>query len=176
MNAMAVLKVRKYGDPVLRRRATPVREITPEIRRTVEDMIETMYDEVGIGLAAPQVGVSLRLMVVGHDNGRDARAIVNPVITEQGGEITSEEGCLSLPGIFAPVTRAEWVRLEGQDLEGQPVSIKARGLVARVFQHEMDHLDGVLFIDRLDPMTRDRIKRRIKKEGFPAESNKALAL
>ena len=142
----------------------------------VDDMVETMYDEVGIGLAAPQVGISLRLMVVSHDNGREARAVVNPVITEQGGEITSEEGCLSLPGIFAPVTRAEWVRLEGQDLEGQPVSIRARGLTARVFQHEMDHLDGVLFIDRLDPMTRDRIKRRIKKEGFPAESNKALAL
>jgi peptide deformylase len=173
---MAVLKVRKYGDPVLRRRAAPVREITPEIRRTVEDMIETMYDEVGIGLAAPQVGVSLRLMVVGHDGGREARAIVNPVIAEQGGEVTAEEGCLSLPGIFASVTRAEWVRLEGQDLEGQPVSIKARGLAARVFQHEMDHLDGVLFIDRLDAMTRDRIKRRIKKEGFPAESHKALAL
>ncbi len=173
---MAVLKVRKYGDPVLRRRATPIGEVTPEIRRMVGDMIETMYDEVGIGLAAPQVGISLRLMVVGHDNGRDARAVVNPVITEQGGEITAEEGCLSLPGIFAPVTRAEWVRLEGQDLEGQPVSIRARGLTARVFQHEMDHLDGVLFIDRLDPMTRDRIKRRIKKEGFPAESNKALAL
>jgi peptide deformylase len=173
---MAVLKVRKYGDPVLRRRATPVGEITPEIRRMVDDMIETMYDEVGIGLAAPQVGISLRLMVVGHDNGRAARAVVNPVITEQGGEITAEEGCLSLPGIFAPVTRAEWVRLEGQDLEGQPVSIRARGLTARVFQHEMDHLDGVLFIDRLDAMTRDRIKRRIKKEGFPAESNKALAL
>jgi peptide deformylase len=150
--------------------------ITPEIRRIVDDMVETMYDEVGIGLAAPQVGISLRLMVVGHDNGREARAVVNPVITEQGGEITAEEGCLSLPGIFAPVTRAEWVRLEGQDLEGQPVSIRARGLTARVFQHEMDHLDGVLFIDRLDPMTRDRIKRRIKKEGFPAESNKALAL
>jgi peptide deformylase len=150
--------------------------ITPEIRRMVDDMIETMYDEVGIGLAAPQVGFSLRLMVVGHDNGREARAVVNPVITEQGGEVTSEEGCLSLPGIFAPVTRAEWVRLEGQDLEGQPVSIRARGLAARVFQHEMDHLDGVLFIDRLDPVTRDRIKRRIKKEGFPAESNKALAL
>jgi peptide deformylase len=153
-----------------------VREITPEIRRTVEDMIETMYDEVGIGLAAPQVGISLRLMVVGHDGGREARAIVNPVIAEQGGEVTAEEGCLSLPGIFASVTRAEWVRLEGQDLEGQPVSIKARGLAARVFQHEMDHLDGVLFIDRLDAMTRDRIKRRIKKEGFPAESHKALAL
>jgi len=173
---MAVLKVRKYGDPVLRRRATPVGEITPEVRRMVDDMIETMYDEVGIGLAAPQVGISLRLMVVGHEKTMAARTIVNPVIAEQGGEVTAEEGCLSLPGIFAPVTRAEWVRLEGQDLEGQPLSIKARGLTARVFQHEMDHLDGVLFIDRLDAMTRDRIKRRIKKEGFPVESNKALAL
>jgi len=173
---MALLKVRKYGDPVLRRRAAPVAKITPEIHRMVADMIETMYDEVGIGLAAPQVGISLRLMVVGHEHGRDANAIVNPVIAEQGGEITAEEGCLSLPGIFAPVTRAEWVRLEGQDLDGKPVSIRARGLTARVFQHEMDHLDGVLFIDRLDPMTRDRIKRRIKKEGFPVESHKALAL
>ena len=173
---MAVLKVRKYGDPILRRRAQAVREVTPEIRRTVDDMIETMYDEVGIGLAAPQVGISLRLMVVGDENGRTARALVNPVIAEQGGEVTAEEGCLSLPGIFAPVTRAEWVRLEAHDLDGEPVSIRARGLAARVFQHEMDHLDGVLFIDRLDAMTRDRIKRRIKKEGFPAESHKAFAL
>ena len=173
---MAALKVRKYGDPVLRRRAEPVREVTPEIRRMVEDMIETMFEEVGIGLAAPQVGISLRLMVVGEEKGRGARALVNPVIAEQGGEVTAEEGCLSLPGIFADVTRAEWVRLEAHDLDGNPVSVKARGLTARVFQHEMDHLDGVLFIDRLDAMTRDRIKRRIKKEGFPAESHKALAL
>jgi peptide deformylase len=173
---MAVLRVRKYGDPVLRRRAAPVAEITPEIRRMVDDMIETMYDEVGIGLAAPQVGISLRLMVVGDEEGRGARALLNPVITEQGGEVTAEEGCLSIPGIFAPVKRAEWVTLEAHDPEGRPVSLTARGLRARVLQHEMDHLDGVLFIDRLDPMTRDRIKRRIKKEGFPAESNKALAL
>ena len=142
----------------------------------VDDMIETMYDEVGIGLAAPQVGISLRLMVVGDERNREARALVNPVIAEQGGEVTAEEGCLSLPGIFAPVTRAEWVQLDAQDLEGQPVSIRARGLLARVFQHEMDHLDGVLFIDRLDAMSRDRIKRRIKKDGFPVESHKALAL
>lgn len=142
----------------------------------VEDMIETMFEEVGIGLAAPQVGISLRLMVVGDEKGRGARALVNPVIAEQGGEVTAEEGCLSLPGIFADVTRAEWVRLEAHDLDGKPVSVKARGLTARVFQHEMDHLDGVLFIDRLDPMTRDRIKRRIKKQGFPADSHKALAL
>jgi peptide deformylase len=173
---MAVLKVRKYGDPLLRRRAAPVREITPEIRRIVTDMVETMYDEVGIGLAAPQVGISLRLMVVGDEKTPEARALVNPIIAEQGGEVTSEEGCLSLPGIFAPVTRAEWVKLEAQDLDGKPVSIRARGLAARVYQHEMDHLDGVLFIDRLDPVTRDRIKRRIKKEGFPADSHKALAL
>jgi peptide deformylase len=134
-----------------------------------------MYDEVGIGLAAPQVGISLRLMVVGEEKTPEARALVNPFIAEQGREVTSEEGCLSLPGIFAPVTRAEWVKLEAQDLEGKPVSIRASGLAARVYQHEMDHLDGVLFIDRLDPVTRDRIKRRIKKEGFPADSHKAFA-
>jgi peptide deformylase len=175
---MAVLKVRKYGDPVLRKRAKPVETVTPQIRAFISDMVDTMYDEVGIGLAAPQVGISLRLMVVGHDDNRQPRALINPVITEQGGSITAEEGCLSIPGIFAPVTRAEWVKLEAQDPEGEPVSITARGLRARVFQHEMDHLDGVLFIDRLDAVTRDRIKRKIKKEGFAedAASNHAFAL
>jgi len=175
---MAVLKVRKYGDPVLRKRAKPVEAVTPQIQAFIADMVDTMYDEVGIGLAAPQVGIPLRLVVVGHDDNREARALINPVITEQGGTVTAEEGCLSIPGIFAPVTRAEWVKLEAQDTEGQPVSITARGLRARVFQHEMDHLDGVLFIDRLDAVTRDRIKRKIKKEGFAedAASNHAFAL
>jgi peptide deformylase len=175
---MAVLSVRKYGDPVLRRRATPVAAVTPEIRKIIDDMVDTMYDEVGLGLAAPQIGVSLRLMVVSDEDGREARALVNPAITEQGGEIVAEEGCLSIPGIFAPVKRAEWVRLEAHDPDGKPVAITARGLRARVFQHEMDHLDGVLFIDRLDPVTRDRIKRRIKKEGFAedAAGHRALAL
>ncbi len=175
---MAVVKVRKYGDPVLRRRARPVEAVTPEIRTMIADMVDTMYDEVGLGLAAPQIGVSLRLMVVGDEEGRGARALVNPVITEQGGEITAEEGCLSIPGIFAPVKRAEWVKLEAHDPDGRPVTLSARGFRARVFQHEMDHLDGVLFIDRLDPVTRDRIKRRIKKEGFTedAAGHRALAL
>jgi len=175
---MAILKVRKYGDPVLRRRAARVEAVTSDIRKTIADMVDTMYDEVGLGLAAPQVGVSLRLMVVADEENRDARALINPVITEQGGEIVAEEGCLSIPGIFAPVKRAEWVRLEAQDPDGQPVSLTARGLRARVFQHEMDHLDGVLFIDRLDPVTRDRIKRRIKKDGFAedATAHRALAL
>ena len=175
---MAVLKVRRYGDPVLRRRAQPVAEVTPEVRRLVDDMIDTMYDEVGIGLAAPQVGASLRLLVVGDEEGRGVQALVNPVIAESGGTVVAEEGCLSLPGVFAQVTRAQWVRLQAQDLEGAPVALTARGLRARVFQHEIDHLDGVLFIDRLDPVTRDRIKRRIKKEGFveDAAAHRAFAL
>jgi peptide deformylase len=174
---MAVLRVRRYGDPVLRRRARDVEAVTPEIRRLVDDMIDTMYDEVGIGLAAPQVGVSLRLMVVGDEEGRGAQALVNPAITGQGGAVKAEEGCLSLPGIFAPVTRAEWVALEARDLEGAPVAITARGLRARVFQHEIDHLDGVLFIDRLEPVVRDRIKRRIRKEGFSEDAgHRAFAL
>ncbi len=144
----------------------------------IADMVDTMYDEVGLGLAAPQVGISLRLMVVGDDEGREARALINPVIAERGGEIVAEEGCLSIPGVFAPVRRAEWVRLEAQDDAGRPVSITARGLRARVFQHEMDHLDGVLFIDRLDPVTRDRIKRRIRKDGLAddATAHRAFAL
>ncbi len=174
---MAVLTMRRYGDPVLRRRAEDVREVTPELRRIADDMIDTMYDEAGIGLAAPQVGVSLRLMIVGDERGRDPRALVNPVIVERGGEITAEEGCLSLPGIFADVTRSEWVELQAQDLDGNAVAIRARGLQARVFQHEIDHLDGVLFIDHLDPVARDRIKRRIKKDGLGEESRaRAFAL
>ncbi len=163
---MAVLKVRKYGDPVLRRPAASVGDVTPEIRRIIADMTDTMYDEVGIGLAAPQVGVSLRLIVVGDEEGRGVQALVDPVIIEQGGQVTAEEGCLSIPGVFAPVTRAAWVRVEAQDADARPVSLTARGIRARVLQHEMDHLDGVLFIDRLDPVTRDRIKRKIKKEGL----------
>jgi peptide deformylase len=167
---MAVLKVRRYGDPVLRRRAERVKDVTPELRALVADMIDTMYDEAGIGLAAPQVGISLRLIVVGDERGRDPRALVNPVLAGQGGQVTDEEGCLSIPGVFAPVTRAEWVLLEAEDLEGRPVSQRARGFQARVLQHEMDHLEGILFIDRLDPVTRDRIKRKIRKEGLPADS------
>lgn len=163
---MAVLTVRKYGDPALRRRAAPVEDVTPEIRRLIADMTDTMYDEVGIGLAAPQVGAAIRLIVVSDEDGRGVQALVNPVIIEEGGQVTAEEGCLSIPGVFAPVTRAAWVRVEARDADGQGVSITARALRARVLQHELDHLDGVLFIDRLDPVTRDRIKRRIKKEGL----------
>jgi peptide deformylase len=165
---MAVLTVRRYGDPVLRRRAAPVEAVTPEIRRMVVDMIDTMYDEVGIGLAAPQVGIPLRLIVIVDEATREPRALVNPVLTEQGGQVVAEEGCLSIPGVFAPVARAAWVTVEARNLDDEPVTVKGRGLLARVLQHEIDHLDGILFIDRLDPVTRDRIKRKIRKDGLAA--------
>ena len=163
---MAVLKVRKYGDPVLRRAAEPVGEVTAEIRLIIADMTETMYDEVGIGLAAPQVGIPKRLIVIADEEGRGVQALLNPAIVDRGGEMTGEEGCLSIPGVFAPVTRAAWVKVEARAVDGKPLTINARGLRARVLQHEIDHLDGVLFIDRVDPMVRDRIKRKIKKEGL----------
>ena len=174
---MGILPIRIAGDPVLREKAKKVRKIDASLQKLIDDMIDTMHAAPGVGLAAPQVGIPLRLMVVGDEKGRSVRALVNPVIADQGGEIVAEEGCLSIPGVFADVARAEWVQLEAKDLEGQPVSIRARGLQARVFQHEMDHLDGVLFIDRLDPMTRDRIKRRIKKDGLSEDArHRAFAL
>jgi len=174
---MAILKVLRYGDPSLRRTAEPVGDVTPEIRRIIADMTETMYDEVGIGLAAPQVGISKRLIVIADEEGRGVQALLNPAIVDRGGEMTGEEGCLSIPGVFAPVTRAAWVKVEARSVDGQPVTINARGLRSRVLQHEIDHLDGVLFIDRVDPMPRDRIKRKIKKEGLRDDASRhAFAL
>jgi peptide deformylase len=163
---MAVLNVRLYGDPVLRTVAEPVRAVTPEIRQIIQDMVETMWHQVGIGLAAPQVGIPLRLLVM-DDGKRGARALINPEIVERKGSVRDEEGCLSLPGIFADVERSKSVRVSAEDEEGRPISFEAHGLPAKVIQHEIDHLDGVLFIDRLPPVTRDRIKKRIQKDGFP---------
>lgn len=166
---MAVLKVRLYGDPVLRKVAEPVATVTPEIKKTIEDMVETMWHQVGIGLAAPQVGISLRILVMDDGKG-GARALINPVITDRRGSIREEEGCLSLPGIFADVERSKWIRISALDSDGQPVSFEAQALQAKVLQHEIDHLDGVLFIDRLPPVTRDRIKKRIQREGLAKDA------
>ncbi len=172
-----VLKVLKYGDPILRRKAAPIGDVTPEIKTLIADMIETMYDQVGIGLAAPQVGIPLRLIVVDDERAGGTRPLINPAITAQRGSVEGEEGCLSIPGIFATVVRADWVRVEALDGDGTSLELEASGLLARVIQHEIDHLDGILFIDRLDKVTRDRIKRKIKKEGLPAEApHSAFAL
>ena len=167
---MAILPVRLYGDPVLRRRSERVDTVTPEIEAMLDAMVETMHASVGIGLAATQVGIERRMLVLDEGKGV-VGAYLNPVIVELGGTQVAEEGCLSLPGIYADVRRAEWVVVEAQDRIGAAIRRRAGGLVARVFQHEIDHLDGVLFIDRIDRVTRDRIKRRIKREGFPEDAH-----
>ena len=166
---MAVLTVRLYGDPVLRQVATPVREITAEIKRIIADMTETMWHQVGIGLAAPQVGLPHRILVMDDGSG-GAQALINPVIESRSGTIREEEGCLSLPGVFGVVERSKTITVRAMDADGKPVALEATGLKARIVQHELDHLDGVLFIDRLPPVTRDRIKKKIQKEGFPKET------
>ena len=173
---MALLTVRLYGDPVLRQVATPVREITAETKRIIADMTETMWHQVGIGLAAPQVGLPYRILVMDDGKG-GAQALINPEIETRSGTIREEEGCLSLPGVFGVVERSKTITVKAMAADGKPVSLEASGLKARIVQHELDHLDGVLFIDRLPPVTRDRIKKKIQKEGFPKETgNHAFAL
>ena len=173
---MALLTVRLYGDPVLRQVAAPVRDITAEIKRIISDMTETMWHQVGIGLAAPQVGLPYRILVMDDGKG-SAQTLINPEIESRSGTIREEEGCLSLPGVFGVVERSKTITVQAMDGDGKPVSLEATGLKARIVQHELDHLDGVLFIDRLPPVTRDRIKKKIQKEGFPKETgNHAFAL
>jgi peptide deformylase len=158
-------QVLRYPDPRLRLKAEPITEITPDLRRRARALFPLMYEEHGIGLAAPQVGWSVRLFVV-NVSGRpeDELVIVNPVVVEKtGGLWQFEEGCLSLPGIRGKVEREKLVVLEGQDLEGQPVRIEADGLNGRCLLHEYDHLDGVLFIDRLSPAKKQSIKRRLRE-------------
>jgi len=173
---VALLEVRLYGDPMLRRKAAHVREVTPELRRVIGDMIETMYHQVGIGLAAPQVGIPYCLIVMDDGKG-GARALINPIITTRSGSVVDEEGCLSLPGIFGDVERSKSITVQATDEDSQPFDLEATGMQARVIQHEMDHLEGVLFIDLLSPVARDRIKKRIQKHGFPKERrSRAFAL
>jgi len=148
---MSALPIRTFGDPVLRDKARPVEEFDDALRRLAEDMIRTMHEAPGVGLAAPQVGRPIRLIVfdLGEED-QGARALANPVLKNEWGEQIAEEGCLSLPGLYYPVRRAEKVWAEGFDLDGHEVTIEGEELLARVLQHEVDHLDGILFIDRLD--------------------------
>jgi len=156
----------KYGDRVLHEPARTVEAMTPEIDRLVGDMIETMYAAPGVGLAAPQVGLPLRIFVVDISIGNDPLALkvfINPEFVERDGVQLEEEGCLSVPGFNATVVRPSRAVLKGLDRAGNPQQHNATGLLARAFQHEMDHLDGTLFVDRLRGIKRDLIVRRIKK-------------
>jgi peptide deformylase len=156
----------RYGAPALHAAAAPVAEITPEIDSLITDMIQTMYAAPGIGLAAPQVGVPLRIFVVDISLGRDPKGLIvmiNPAFVEREGVQLEEEGCLSVPGFNATVLRPQRAVVEGLDREGNPQHIEATGLLARAFQHEIDHLDGMLFVDRLRGIKRDLIVRKIRK-------------
>jgi peptide deformylase len=156
----------RYGEGVLHRRADPVDAITPEIDRLVDDLIETMYAAPGIGLAAPQIGVPLRVFVIDLSAGRqadDLLVLINPQFVEREGMQLEEEGCLSVPGFTATVARPARAVVKGLDRAGRERQIEATGLLARAVQHEMDHLDGTLFVDRLRGIKRDLIVRRIMK-------------
>jgi len=156
----------KYGDAPLHERARPVDGVTPDIDRLVDDLIDTMYAAPGIGLAAPQIGVPLRVFVVDLSVGRDPAGLmvmINPEFVEREGLQLEEEGCLSVPGFNATVVRPGRVLVRGLDRRGQPHEREGTGLLARAFQHEFDHLDGTLFVDRLRGIKRDLIVRKIKK-------------
>ena len=161
---MSVRPVRIYGDPVLRRRALEIDTFDGTLRGLVDDMRDTMRAYRGVGLAANQVGVLQRVLVAEVPLGEDRvaeLALVNPELSEAEGAVVSEEGCLSIPGIYEDVRRADKVRVRGLDLEGHPVDFVAGGYVARVIQHEVDHLDGVLFVDRLSALKRQFLRRSL---------------
>jgi peptide deformylase len=156
----------KYGDTVLHEAARPVDTITPDVERLIEDMIETMYAAPGIGLAAPQIGVPLKILVIDLSVGRDPNGLlvmINPTFVERDGVQLEEEGCLSVPGFTATVVRPSRVVVRGLDRTGAQQQLEATELLARAFQHEMDHLDGTLFVDRLRGIKRDLIVRKIRK-------------
>jgi peptide deformylase len=165
---VAVRPIRIYGDPVLRTKAAPVDGIDDEVRRLAADMLDTLADADGVGLAGPQVGESRRLIVVHPPAANDAprrdpRVLVNPEIVERHGpQVAAEEGCLSIPGIYDEVKRPERVRVRALDLDGADVDIEAEGMLSRILQHEIDHLDGVLFVDRIGPMRRALLRRRLR--------------
>lgn len=162
----APYEIRRIGDPVLRQRAKEVTDVDGKLVRLAEDMVETMYAAPGVGLAAPQVGVQKRLFV--YDVGDGAHTIVNPEIRESSGEWAYEEGCLSIPGLSFELVRPKEVHLVGYDLDGNEISIEADELLARAFQHELDHLDGVLYIERLDPDQRKAALKIIREQKLSA--------
>ncbi len=162
-------QVRTFGDPVLRQVADDVHDIDAKLAKLATSMFQTMYDEPGIGLAAPQVGVSKRFFV--YDLGDDPRVLINPVIAESDGEWVYEEGCLSVPGLFWEIVRPKEVHITGYDLDGNEVSIEADELEARLFQHELDHLDGVLLVDRLDGDTRKAALRTLRQTFLSAPAD-----
>lgn len=162
-----VRKIVKYGEPVLEKPAKPVKEFgTSELQKIVDDMFETMYAAKGVGLAAPQIGLSQRISVIDTSVGEDEKqkfVIINPEITFREGSQTGEEGCLSIPGFREQVTRSQKVVVKATNQHGEPVELEGEELLARALEHEIDHLNGVLFISHLSALKRDIMRRKIKK-------------
>ena len=162
---MALRTVRIYGDPLLRQPAQPVETFDEPLREMVADMFETMQAYRGVGLAANQIGVAQRVLVVEipQEEAEPLRlALVNPILSEASGSETSEEGCLSIPGIYEDVRRAAQIRVRAQNPSGEPLDFMAEGYLSRVVQHEVDHLQGVLFVDRLSPLRRQFLRRPLE--------------
>jgi peptide deformylase len=160
---MPPYSIRLLGDPVLKQKATDIDDVDGALVRLADDMVLTLNEAAGLGLAAPQVGVQKRLFVYDLRDGKGPKTIVNPVVSEHRGEWTYEEGCLSVPGLAWEIVRPKEVHLTGYDLDGNEVSIEADEIVARLFQHELDHLDGVLLLERLDPDTRKDALRTLRE-------------
>ena len=170
-----VLPVRIIGDKVLRQVAKPVTEITDEIKQLIADLKVTLYEKDGVGLAAPQVGRSLRIVISDpywyRDNRKNPRVLINPKFLEFEGETTSEEGCLSIPGIFEKVIRADKVVIQALDEKGELQQYSAEGLFATSLQHEYDHLEGILFVDRVPKLKKVFLKRKIRELESRTDEN-----
>jgi peptide deformylase len=162
---MALHEIRILGDPVLRQRAVPVAAVDDEVRQLIDEMLETMYDADGVGLAAPQIGISRRIIVIDvNEQEVPAFGLINPVVVERSDDAErGEEGCLSIPGLKEIVERSARVVVNGLDRDGNPRRIEATGLLARALQHEIDHLEGILFLDRVSPLKRQMLLKRWQK-------------
>jgi peptide deformylase len=162
---MALLQILEFPDPRLRNRAQPVAQVDAALRTLIDDMFETMYAAPGIGLAATQVNVAKRVLVIDLSERRnEPLALINPEILQRAGVEETEEGCLSVPGYFDKVTRAEQIRVRALDRDGKQIEFEADGLLAVCIQHEIDHLDGKLFVDYLSELKRTRIRKKLEKE------------
>jgi peptide deformylase len=173
---MAILDILHFPDPRLRNKAKPVAQVDGTIRRLIDDMLETMYQAPGIGLAATQVNVAKRVVVIDlSEEKNQPLCLVNPEILEKDGEEQMEEGCLSVPGVYEMVKRANRIRVRALDRDGIPFEMEAEGLLAVCIQHELDHLEGKLFVDYLSSLKRQRIRKKLEKEHRQQESPGAEA-
>lgn len=167
---MATMKILRYPDERLRTVAQPVTDVDNTLRATIDDMFETMYEAAGVGLAATQVDVHKRLFIADCSENQDEPLVfINPEIVEQEGHFENEEGCLSFPGVYARVERAGTIKVKALDRDGKEFTREADGLLAICIQHELDHLNGKLFVDYLSPLKRERIRKKLEKEARLAE-------